>query len=57
MMSSDFSIPTETLIITVSASFQLGNYQIEVLEYLGYFTPNVHSFKVNFKSLSERSRA
>ena len=56
MMSSDFSIPTETLIITVSASFQLGNYQIEVLEYLGYFTPNVHSFKVNFKSLSEEDQ-
>lgn len=52
-MSSDLSVSNEPLIIAPNASFELENYHIEMLEYLGCFTPNVHSFKVSIKSLSE----
>ena len=40
-----------SLLIREQESFQLGNYQIEVLSYLGLLTTSVHHFKVNIKDV------
>lgn len=40
----------ETLIVAEQTYFQLGNYQLKVIAYLGCFTPNIYSFKVSFQA-------
>ena len=40
----------ETLNVAEQTHFQLGNYQLKIIAYLGCFTPNIYSFKVSFQA-------
>ena len=52
-MSSNLLMNEKNLEITEKASFTLGDYQLNILAYLGCFTPNIHSFKVDICAIAE----
>jgi PPM family protein phosphatase len=45
--------PSNSILIRERESFPLGDYQIEILSYLGLLTPGVHHFKVKIQDLAD----
>lgn len=56
-MTSPSTDASSSLVIQENQSFQIDNFQVEVISYLGQFTADVYSFKVKFFSIDSNSTA
>ncbi|MBC1239858.1 PP2C family serine/threonine-protein phosphatase [Nostoc sp. 2RC] len=56
-MTSPSTDASSSLVIQENQSFQIDNFQVEVISYLGQFTADVYSFKVKIFSIDSNSTA